>query len=69
MRRFWHLAPPRSVSLLALAIAFLLFADPGNAARKDRSKMPAVRWDEQRPGCTFSRSDDGRYSYGMWSAG
>jgi hypothetical protein len=67
MRRFWHLAPPRSVSLLALAIAFLLFADPGNAARKDRSKMPAVRWDEQRPGCTFSRSDDGRYSYGMWS--
>jgi hypothetical protein len=67
MRRFWHLAPPRLLSVFTLAIAFLLFADPGNAARNDRSKMPAVRWDEQRPGCTFSRSDDGRYSYGLWS--
>lgn len=67
MRRFWHRAPLRLVSVLALAIAFLRFADPGNAARHDRSKIPAVRWDEQRPGCTFSRSDDGHYSYGMWS--
>ncbi len=67
MRRFWHRAPLRLVSVLALAIAALLFADPGNAARHDKSKMPAVRWDEQRPGCTFSRSDDGRYSYGVWS--
>ena len=67
MRRFWHRAPLRLVSVLALAIAALVFADPGNAARHDKSKMPAVRWDEQRPGCTFSRSDDGRYSYGVWS--
>jgi hypothetical protein len=28
---------------------------------------PTVRWDEQRPGCTFSRGDDGKYHYGLWS--
>ena len=25
-----------------------------------------MRWDEERPGCTFSRSDDGHYHYGLW---
>src|ERR1700691_4429533 len=28
---------------------------------------PTLRWDEQQPGCTFSRGDDGRYRYGIWS--
>ena len=27
----------------------------------------AVRWDEEQPGCTFSRGDDGKYRYGLWS--
>jgi hypothetical protein len=26
-----------------------------------------VRWSEDQPGCTFSRGDDGKYSYGLWS--
>jgi hypothetical protein len=26
-----------------------------------------IRWSDSQPGCTFSRSDDGKYSYGMWS--
>ncbi len=26
-----------------------------------------MRWDEQNPGCTFSRSADGKYHYGLWS--
>jgi hypothetical protein len=26
-----------------------------------------VRWSEQQPGCTFSRGDDGKYHYGLWS--
>jgi hypothetical protein len=26
-----------------------------------------VRWSESRPGCTFSREADGKYSYGLWS--
>jgi hypothetical protein len=64
MRRFWH-RTPREL-LLALAIAVLLLANSGFAAsRNDKSKIPLVRWDEQRPGCTFSRSDDGKYRYGL----
>lgn len=26
-----------------------------------------VSWDEQKPGCTFARGDDGKYHYGLWS--
>lgn len=29
--------------------------------------MPAVRWEEGHPGCTFSRSNDGRFHYGLWA--
>ena len=65
MRWFWHRTPHGLV--LALAIASLLLPDSGHAAsRKNKSKIPAVRWDEKRPGCTFSRSDDGHYHYGLW---
>ena len=27
----------------------------------------ALRWDEDRPGCTFSVDDDGKYRYGLWT--
>ncbi|MFZ1140337.1 MAG: hypothetical protein ABR881_05350 [Candidatus Sulfotelmatobacter sp.] len=65
MRRPWHRAPLGL--LVPLAIASLLLPDSGRAAsRNDKPKIPAVRWDEERPGCTFSRSDDGRYYYGLW---
>ena len=70
MRRLWHHAPLKLVILflfLALAATSLLLPDAGRAApRKDKAKISAVRWDEERPGCTFSRSDDGHYHYGMW---
>src|SRR5229473_7203907 len=37
-------------------------------ARKDKApEPPTVRWNEQQPGCTFSRGDDGKYRYGLWS--
>jgi len=37
-------------------------------ARKDKTpEPPTVRWSEQQPGCTFSRGDDGKYRYGLWS--
>lgn len=65
MRRPWHRAPLGL--LVPLAIASLLLPDSGRAAsRNDKPKIPAVRWDEEHPGCTFSRSDDGRYYYGLW---
>jgi len=52
---------------LALAMASLLLPDAARAVpRSHKARIPAVRWDEQRPGCTFSRSDDGKYRYGMW---
>ena len=52
---------------LALAMASLRLPDAAGAVpRKDKPKIPAVRWDEEHPGCTFSRSDDGHYHYGMW---
>jgi hypothetical protein len=35
--------------------------------KKDKARPPVVRWDEAQPGCTFSRGDDGKYRYGLWS--
>ena len=33
-----------------------------------RTPLPlAMRWSEEQPGCTFSRGDDGKYRYGLWS--
>lgn len=53
---------------LALIAASLLCPHLGRAASKaDKSKVPAVRWDQTHPGCTFSRGDDGKYRYGLWS--
>ena len=66
MRRLLLRAPRGS--LLALAAASLLFPNMSLAAPPgppDKAKIPAVRWDEGRPGCTFSRSDDGYYHYGL----
>jgi len=55
----------RANRMLALFLVFWL----GTLAAfpKDKSKIPAMRWDEQSPGCTFSRSDDGKFHYGLWS--
>jgi hypothetical protein len=40
------------------------FASPPD---KPDKRVPVVRWNEERPGCTFSRGDDGKYHYGLWS--
>jgi len=49
--------------LLPSATAAVPLAPP---AGKSKENIPAVRWDEQRPGCTFSHSDDGHFHYGLW---
>jgi hypothetical protein len=36
------------------------------SSNKDNPKIPAARWDEQTPGCTYSHTDDGKLHYGMW---
>jgi hypothetical protein len=64
MQRVPHSAVPGCALLLALlSSAGARDALPG----KDAAKPPAVRWDETRPGCTFSRSEDGKYRYGLWA--
>lgn len=55
----------RAVLVIA---AFLLSGAFAAAWPSDqKSKTPAVRWDEQYPGCTISRTNDGKYLYGLWS--
>src|SRR3974390_1184034 len=61
MPRLWRRA------LLATALTLLLSPGlKGAASPNEKSRIPAVRWDEERPGCTFSRGDDGRFRYGLW---
>jgi hypothetical protein len=61
MNRRWQV-PPRALLIAAL----LACLAPLCAARKNKNEIPAVRWDEGSPGCTFSHGDDGKYRYGMW---
>jgi hypothetical protein len=61
----------RGLVAAPLLSLLLLAAIPGRSApphdtNNDKKKIPAVRWDESNPGCTFSRSEDGKYRYGMW---
>lgn len=65
MRSLWH-RTPRGLSL-ALALASLSPVTGSAAPRKDKAKIPDVRWDEGHAGCTFSRGDDGKFRYGLWS--
>ena len=56
------------LKLLALIIALTsLLSHSAVASNKDKNKIPAVRWQEGNPGCTFSRDADGKYRYGLWS--
>jgi len=64
--------------LMCAAVAFccIVFVSSAKTVpRKGEDKVTnkaapqpsTVRWDEQRPGCTFSRGEDGKYHYGLWS--
>ena len=58
----------RALRALALAIVVVALAPPSvSAGEKNKHKIPAVRWDEHTPGCTFTRGEDGKYRYGLWS--
>jgi hypothetical protein len=42
--------------------------DQNNKDQNKRAAKPlVVRWDEEQPGCTFTRGDDGKYRWGLWS--
>ena len=53
------------VIAFALTIPFLSPPKAARAASNQKSKIPVVRWDEERSGCTFSRSNDGHFYYGL----
>ncbi len=65
-RRFRHTASRDLGPWLIFALlSCAALATP--LSSKEKSQSPVVRWDEQQPGCTFSRSQDGKYNYGLWS--
>ena len=37
------------------------------AASGKQKALPALRWAEDQPGCTFSRDKDGKYRYALWT--
>jgi hypothetical protein len=51
----------------SVAICCVIAPEPIVLGSKIPAQPPAVRWSEDQPGCTFSRGDDGKYSYGLWS--
>jgi len=56
------------LELLAVIIAATsLLSHSAVASSKNKNKIPAIRWQEGNAGCTFSRDDDGKYRYGLWS--
>jgi len=60
--------PHSAVCSCAVILAFTISSGFSKAlSGKDAAKPPAVRWDEAHPGCTFSRSEDGKYRYGLWA--
>lgn len=71
MRQSRHIRPRKRMPALTLAtISFALLTCSTSGANPQPPKdkpLPAVRWDEQTPGCTFSLSDDGKFHYGLWS--
>src|SRR5208282_2726470 len=62
---------PASVSSIAV---WSVAGSAGSATASDQTKANektppplTLRWSEEQPGCTFSRGDDGKYHYGLWS--
>jgi len=53
-----------------LAILLSVVSHPRAHASPGKNKTPptALRWAEGQPGCTFSRDDDGKYRYALWTA-
>jgi hypothetical protein len=50
-----------------LFVLTILLALASSAWAGKKSTLPIVRWAEQTPGCTFTRSDDGTYRWGLWT--
>jgi hypothetical protein len=61
----WH-CDLRGTILLTVIVCLLCTESSLASPPRDKKKIPAVRWNEQSPGCTFSRGTDGKLRYGLW---
>lgn len=52
---------------LNFVLAALLVLIPQPSAAGKNPGPPALRWSESQPGCTFSRDNDGKYRYALWT--
>jgi hypothetical protein len=57
----------RGLAVVTVIASLLCTASSLAASPREKKKIPAVRWEEQSPGCTFSRGTDGKLRYGLWS--
>jgi hypothetical protein len=57
----------RVLMSFAQIMAAVACLTPLATSKKTKGEIPAVRWAEGNPGCTFSRGNDGKDHYGMWS--
>ena len=62
-----RILPGMALTFIAGSLLCLHTGRAASDREKDNDKVPAVRWEETHPGCTFSRGDDGKYRYGLWS--
>jgi hypothetical protein len=45
--------------------AILLVCCPPLTPAKDKASLPTTTWAADKPGCSFSRGDDGKYRYDL----
>src|SRR5437773_10290768 len=65
MKTHTHSSYFRAFSIVIILFTVIAWAAPGD---KDKSAGPlTVRWAEGKPGCSFTRGDDWKYRYGLWS--
>ncbi|HWW16623.1 MAG TPA: hypothetical protein VN310_18330 [Candidatus Dormibacteraeota bacterium] len=65
----WRRLGLQLVGAGAVCCSLIVVQDSGQGSNRNKEapQPPTLRWSEEQPGCTFSRGDDGKYRYGLWS--
>jgi hypothetical protein len=58
----------RATKGLRLAVLLACSACATSSSQATAPATTTLRWAEGQPGCTFSRDEDGKYRYGLWTA-
>jgi hypothetical protein len=59
--------PMAILAAIIVAIVPLRASAAARAGSRSKPAVPVFRWDESLPGCTFTESKDGKYTYAAWS--